>query len=402
MLTQLDLRHFKCFEVLRLPLRPLTLLSGSNASGKSSVLQALVLLHQTMREYEWSRRLMLNGEIIRMGTVSDIVDKVYGRDTCEIGLVSEGGEYQWTFTGEREEMSMSIEGIIIDGVSTEVSEHLHYMLPPDTTSDQKTTKIWNTHTLETHYQFSSDTTSSLIDKVRDLTYLTAERMGPRNIYRVDDPQVAPVVGPSGEYAVSVLYFRRDEPISDILLLPDVPSKNLLQQVEARMRTFFPGCRLDLQPVPKTNVVTLGLRTSDETNFLRPVHTGFGLTQILPIVIAALAADSDDLLLIENPEVHLHPAGQVMMGQFLADVAQAGVQVILETHSDHILNGVRRAVKMQQLEADQVAIHFFQPRGGDRAQVVSPMLDSSGKIDVWPDGFFDQFDKDMNYFVGWGD
>lgn len=402
MLTQLDLRHFKCFEVLRLPLRPLTLLSGSNASGKSSVLQALVLLHQTMREYEWSRRLMLNGEIIRMGTVSDIVDKVYGRDTCEIGLVSESGEYQWTFTGEREEMSMSIEGIIIDGVSTEVSEHLHYMLPPDTTSDQETTKIWNTHTLETHYQFPSDTTSSLIDKVRDLTYLTAERIGPRNTYRVDDPQVAPVVGPSGEYAVSVLYSRRDEHVSDVLLLPDVPSKNLLQQVEARMRMFFPGCRLDLQPVPQTNLVTLGLRTSDETNFLRPVHTGFGLTQVLPIVIAALAANPDDLLLIENPEVHLHPAGQAMMGRFLADVAQAGVQVILETHSDHVLNGVRRAVKAKRLEADRVAIHFFQLRGGNKAQVVSPMLHSSGKIDAWPDGFFDQFDKDMNYFVGWGD
>ena len=377
MLTRLDLCHFKCFEVLRLPLRPLTLLSGSNASGKSSVLQSLVLLHQTMRGYEWSRRLMLNGEIIRMGTVSDIVDQVSARYTYEIGLMGEGGEYQWTFRGERDEMSMSIERIIIDGTPTDVMEHLHHLLPPDTTS-------------------------TLIDKVRDLTYLTAERIGPRNIYTIDDPLVAPVVGPSGEHAVSVLYSKRDKSVSDVLLLPEVSSKSLLQQVEARMRTFFPGCRLRIEPVSQTNVVTLGLRTSDETNFLRPGHTGFGLTQILPIVIAALAASPDDLLLIENPEVHLHPAGQAMMGQFLADVAQAGVQVILETHSDHVLNGVRRAVKAKHLDADRVAIHFFQPRGGNKAQVVSPILDSEGKVDAWPDGFFDQFDKDTSYFAGWGD
>ena len=377
MLTRLDLCHFKCFEVLRLPLRPLTLLSGSNASGKSSVLQSLVLLHQTMRGYEWSRRLMLNGEIIRMGTVSDIVDQVSARYTYKIGLVGEGGEYQWTFRGERDEMSMSIERIIIDGTPTDVMEHLHHLLPPDTTS-------------------------TLIDKVRDLTYLTAERIGPRNIYTIDDPLVAPVVGPSGEHAISVLYSKRDKSVSDVLLLLEVSSKSLLQQVEARMRTFFPGCRLRIEPISQTNVVTLGLRTSDETNFLRPGHTGFGLTQILPIVIAALAASPDDLLLIENPEVHLHPAGQAMMGQFLADVAQAGVQVILETHSDHVLNGVRRAVKAERLEADRVAIHFFQPRGGNKAQVVSPMLDSSGRIDDWPDGFFDQFDKDTSYFAGWGD
>ena len=74
-LTRLDLQFFKCFELLKLPLGTLTLLSGGNASGKSSVLQALVLLHQTMREHEWSMRLMLNGASIRMGTVTDVVDK---------------------------------------------------------------------------------------------------------------------------------------------------------------------------------------------------------------------------------------------------------------------------------------------------------------------------------------
>ena len=117
MLTQLDLRHFKCFELLHLPLRPLTLLSGPNASGKSSVLQALVLLHQTMREHEWSLRLMLNGESVQLGTVYDILDQVYGRSECEIGLVDGETSYQWMFTGERTEMSMAVKRVIVNGVS---------------------------------------------------------------------------------------------------------------------------------------------------------------------------------------------------------------------------------------------------------------------------------------------
>lgn len=375
MLTQLDLQHFKCFELLHLPLHPMTLLSGTNASGKSSVLQALVLLHQTMREHEWSLRLMLNGKSVQLGTVSDIVDKVYGRREFEIGLIDGEIPYQWMFTGERLDMSMAVKRVIANGVSIDDPSQLRYLLSPDEAP-------------------------SLSERLKNLTYLTAERIGPRETYNVDDPQVAPVVGPSGEDAASVLYAKRDEHICEALALPDASSRNLLQQVEARMRTFFPGCRLEIQPVPYANAVTLGLRTSDDTDFHRPVHAGFGITQVLPIVIAALAAKPEDLLLIENPEVHLHPAAQAQMGQFLAKVAQSGIQIIMETHSDHVLNGVRRAVKADVLSSDQVSIHFFRPRTGDDAQVVSPILDSTGNIDAWPDGFFDQFDKDMNHFAGW--
>ena len=94
-----------------------------------------------------------------------------------------------------------------------------------------------------------------------------------------------------------------------------------------------------------------------------------------------------------------------MGRFLAEVSAAGVQVILETHSDHVLNGVRRAVKDDKVQPRDVALHFFRPRtdggtGTRLPQVESPSLDADGNVDVWPDGFFDQFDKDMNYFAGW--
>ena len=117
MLTQIDLRYFKCFTLLRLPLCPLTLLSGANASGKSSVLQALVLLHQTMREHEWSSRLMLNGAAVRLGTVADVIDQIHGRRACEIALL-DGDEayFRWEFAGEPDEMSMAVAHVYVNGV----------------------------------------------------------------------------------------------------------------------------------------------------------------------------------------------------------------------------------------------------------------------------------------------
>lgn len=374
MLTRLDLQCFKCFELLKLPLGHLTLLSGANASGKSSVLQALVLLHQTMREHEWSTRLMLNGEAIKLGTVSDVVDKVHGRRGLEIGVIDDKQTYSWIFIGERSELSMAVDRVTVGQEAIEQPESLRHLLSPETVA-------------------------SLANRLKNLTYITAERIGPREVYALEDRQIASVVGPAGEHAVSVLHWGRDEPVLDGLVIQDVINKRL-HQVEARMRMFFPGCGLEVQQVPKVNAVTLGLRTSDATDFHRPIHVGFGLTQVLPIVIAALSAAEEDILLIENPEVHLHPAGQALMGQFLAEVASAGVQVIVETHSDHVLNGIRRFVKSGQIHPEQVALHFFRPRSVDMAQAVSPQMDASGNVDIWPDGFFDQFDKDMNHFAGW--
>ena len=379
MISQIELRDFKCFELLRLPLSPLTLLSGCNASGKSSVLQALVLLHQTMNEHEWSTRLMLNGSSIQLGTVCDVVDQVHGRRTFEIGVSDDDLTHLWTFSGERSDMSMAVERVTVAGTAIESPQVLRYLLRPE----------------------EDGSAPALASRLRALTYLTAERIGPREVYALKDPQISTVVGPDGEHAVSVLHLGRDEPVLCGLVREGVANTRL-HQVEERMRVFFPDFAMQLRQVPQTNAVTLGLRTSPATEFLRPIHVGFGLTQILPIVIAALSAAEGDILVIENPEVHLHPAAQALMGQFLADVARAGVQVIVESHSDHVLNGIRRSVKAECLTPEQVVIHFFRPRTDEATQVLSPVLDSSGNIDSWPEGFFDQFDRDMNHFAGWGE
>ena len=378
MLTRLDLQHFKCFERLRLPLGRITLLSGANASGKSSVMHALALLHQTIREHEWSTRLMLNGVAVRLGIALDVIDQEHGRREFELGLVDGETRYLWRFRGERNEMSMAVTYVNAGGEERQEPDALHRLMPEGPGG------------------------AALARRLEGLSYLTAERLGPREVYALEDPQMTPVVGPRGEYAVSLLYSGRHEKVLPGLLLKDaLPTR--LHQVAKRMEQFFPGCGLDIRRVPDANALTLGLRTSKGTSFHRPIHTGFGLTQVLPLLVAAVSAGREDFLLVENPEVHLHPSGQAAMGEFLVEVAAAGVQVLAETHSDHILNGVRRAVKKGILPPDDALLYFFRPRGetgDDRPQVESPRLDSDGRVDAWPEGFFDQFDKDMDYFSGW--
>ena len=242
MLSQLSLKHFKCFEELKLPLSPLTLLSGTNASGKSTVLQSLVLLHQTMLDHEWSSRLQLNGSAIQLGTVSEVVDKVHGRRQFSIGLKSTKTNVDWQFgyDGDKQAMSVAVERVLVDVATYEPPLHLRFLFPALLEDVQ------------------------LAERLRSLSYLTAERIGPRDRYELGDPTAVQVVGPRGGNAVGLLHQKRDQKVLTELLVEGETS-TLLGQVNARMNEFFPGASLTISPVPQANIVTLGLRNSEETD-----------------------------------------------------------------------------------------------------------------------------------------
>ena len=348
----------------------------------------LVLLHQAMREHEWSSSILLNGNTIRLGTAGDVINQIHGRRAFGISLLEHDGSYvQWEAEGDLRDAFMAVKSVRIKfaddaGGEAAGSGPLHYLLPRDAPSFEKA--------------------RFLADRLRQLTYLGTQRLGPRETCPLEDQCQFSGVGPQGQYAVGVLYSGAEERVLKGLAT-DGTAPTLRRQAQARMDRFFPGCEFVIERVPAANAVTLRTRTSGSMEFSRAIHTGDGLVQVLPIVVSALSAAEDSLLLIENPEANLHPAGQARMGEFLSDVAAAGVRVILETHSDHVLNGIRRAVKQSILCPDDAALHFFRPRSDDdvsTAQVQQVMLDRNGNMDDCPDGFFDQFDKDMTYFAGW--
>ncbi|WP_343502287.1 MULTISPECIES: AAA family ATPase [Roseobacteraceae] len=129
--------------------------------------------------------------------------------------------------------------------------------------------------------------------------------------------------------------------------------------------------------------------------LRPTNVGFGLTHALPVVTACLAAKPGTMLVVENPEAQLHPRGQSMIGRLLALTAANGTQVIVETHSDHVLNGIRLAVKEEFLVPDVVRLHFFSRLPGEASSFESPVLGPDGRLSYWPDGFFDQWERSLD-------
>ena len=152
-----------------------------------------------------------------------------------------------------------------------------------------------------------------------------------------------------------------------------------------------------------DLVNLGISFSSagsvSTNEYRSVNVGFGITYTLPVVVSLLSSAPGDLVFIENPEAHLHPRAQSKLGELIARAASSGVQVIFETHSDHVLNGIRIAIKTGLLKSEQAAVLFFSKGEESKSTSVTTLnIDQNGRIDNWPSGFFDEFEKSIESLI----
>ena len=118
-------------------------------------------------------------------------------------------------------------------------------------------------------------------------------------------------------------------------------------------------------------------------------------------MALLASQQDALVLLENPEAHLHPRGQFQLGELMARAASCGIQVVVESHSDHVLNGIRIAVRQGILAPKQVRLYYLERKpeiDQISSQVISPCIDKNGRMDQWPDGFFDEWEKSLEMLL----
>ncbi len=363
MIRLLRLQNFKCFEEEVFRFRPLTLLSGLNGTGKSSVLQSLLLLRQSYQQglLQQNIGLALNGDLIQIGTA---------RDALFEGAVEDFFGYN----------------LVLDGEKT-VFWFFRYNSEADV--------------LElTHCDADDETYESSLFRNR-FHYLQAERIGPRMFYGMSDYQVRQLrqLGSSGEHTAHFLsIFGKDEISNMNLSHPRAKSLNLHDQVEAWLGEVSPGTRIHLILNPNIDIVSLQYSFemgNQISNYYRATNVGFGITYALPVIVALLSSVPDSLILIENPEAHLHPRGQAKMGELLALAANAGIQIVVETHSDHVLNSIRVAVHDGKISPDDVQLHFFQRHEQDgRIEVISPQIDRDGRLDQWPDGFFDEWDKSL--------
>ncbi|WP_375466913.1 DUF3696 domain-containing protein [uncultured Nostoc sp.] len=352
MISSLRLLNFKAFENQLVEFKSLTLLSGYNSTGKSSVLQALSLLHQSYQQNLLQNTgLLLNGNLVNIGTANDALYENAKQDYVGFELIlKKETKGIWHFNYNSLEREADVVELGFKSVDVDI------------------------------YQ------SSIFSK--EFHHLQSERAtvtsGILNYQRRELKQI----GALGEYTAHFLYTYGSQPIPIVQLAhPQAKSMNLLDQVEAWMGEISSGLRIQVDAYLDMDLVNL--KFSD--------HVGYGITYVLPIIVAILASSPGALILIEHPETGLHLQAQTKLGKLLALAANCGVQVVLETHSDQILNGIRLAVHSGKIESEDVQLHYFQRQenqGQAFIKVVSPRIDKDGRIDRWPDGFFDEWENSL--------
>lgn len=370
MLESVSLTNFKAFDDLELPLGRLTVLSGLNGTGKSSVIQALGVLRQSYDAGSLALGgLHLNGPLVEIGTAKDLLYQDFTSSMIKVGV------------GARRNGALS---------------YLDWTTHAQSDADV----LWCEEFPEIIGQ------DELALFATGFQFLRADRITPSVTFPKSQFVVAQerFLGARGEYTANyLLRFGHDVTVSPTLLhVSEQNATMLLAQLNAWMQEFSPGVRVEPESVPMTDLVRLaysyrGARTS-YGDPLRPTNVGFGLTHVLPVLTACLSAAPGSMLIIENPEAQLHPRGQAALGRLVALTAQAGVQVIIETHSDHVVNGIRLAVKNDQLEAKNTKLHFFTRTPGNATGYESPVLNEDGRLSFWPRDFFDQWERSLDQLL----
>lgn len=353
------LKNFKCHKDFETDIKQLNILTGSNASGKSSFVQALLLAFKSWEECE--KKQINTNKIygMNLGTPVNIVSEDLERKNIEIQVVTNGNENK-----------------VVLGLPDDNDELCFGICNCDEIMEAK----------EQVYNLSK----------MHIFFLNAERKGPRIVSHIND--IVPYsVGNTGENTSYVLNeMDKIQKINDGFHLPKDLKISEIDRFSANceewLNLIIPDTKIRYSVDIEKNITTLMVQNQGE--FHLPVATGFGITYVLPIIVQALVASmiENSVLIVENPEAHLHPLSQSRLGKFLALIAVNGVQVILETHSEHIVDGCRiQTAKERQCE--NMKILFFEKK--DNNSICHNIgVQDNGELEEWPEGFFDQKRADL--------
>ncbi len=367
MISNIYIKNFKSLGDIDLVMNNLTLIAGKNNVGKSSLIQVLLLLRQSFEKRTLLESgLLLQGDYIKVGKGKDALSNDTNEDFFQFSI-------DWE------------DGFCLD---------LKY-------------KYENKSDLQPFLKEKCDeySNTSLFDKAlfnNHFRYLSADRIIPQSSYPASDYHVDTLnsLGIKGEYTPHYLSVNETLEVNDEICYSQSSSKTLLRQVNDWMSGISGGIKIGANVIEEINSVSLTyefLTENGYTDKFTPINVGFGLTYVLPVVTALLSSRAGDLLIIENPEAHLHPSGQSIIGRLISLVAESGVQILVETHSDHILNGIRVAVGEKKVSKDNISLLYFSKNDEleQHATITTPYMDEKGRLDEWPQGFFDEWDIQLD-------
>jgi predicted ATPase len=331
MLNKIELKNFKSFIELALELKHLTVLTGLNNTGKSSVIQAICMMDNYYKTNK--RRIDLLDHVSPRLQKSKLSKENY----FEIFLETESaGKFC---------LRVAIEG---ESFSPVVNEN--------------------------------------IECLPEIQYVSASRLGPQNVLGLNPEFISPDIGIKGEYIIDFIESNRDLEINKKLIRDENNIIRLKENINAWLQYVSPGTNLSYEIRREQNA------SYPYYNGFLPTETGYGLSYTLPIIVALLIPPKPQgsILMIENPEAHIHPKGQTAIGELIALSVSSGKQVIVETHSDHLIDGIRIAAKQKNINTDNVAIHYFSRENYEsETKIETPILGEDGRLSFWPKGFFDQ-------------
>jgi len=371
MIRHVEIENFKSHKHTKLDFSNLTIFCGANSSGKSSVIQALLLLRDASfnsPDFEYAN---LKSNLINIGTAKEVLYQFADKDNITFSVTTD--KQDLLFVSSIQDLTKTILPI----------------------ANRNTTVNKNESLFTNSFQF-----------------ISAYRLGPQVSYMKDDRmdidnQISFEAG-KAERVIQFLDKKRYENVLSEICIHEYAT-DLFTQVTAWAREISSGVNVIVKDNGKLGYElkyqfnsNTSLGRTDEFN---AVNVGFGLTYALPVIVAILSAHKDAILFIENPEAHLHPRGQAKLAELIALASQAGIQIVIETHSDHIINGILVQCKkfeseIKGIDKKNVSLFYFSEKDERQASTVEKIeILESGKIDRQPEGFFDQIQRDLKIIVG---
>ena len=380
MITKLKITNFKSHENTNLELNNLTLLTGVNGCGKTSIVQALLLLRQTYQKGRLDKGLDLNKPLCNIGITNDALYR-----NAKVGSIA----FEFTVSNETYKLSF-------DAANNLDSSFIH----KETYSENVTNDNLNNISL-----FNND-----------FQYISASRWGgvsnfPKDNYTVETQKQISSENGQGELVAQFLHKFGGDTIPNYL--GDTAEFSLIEQVKLWEQKISPNVTINVEKGSDDTSFIIkygyeGIDNNKPLENLRAENIGYGISYALPVIVALLSAKPGALIVIENPEAHLHPEGQAQLAKLIARVAQNGVQVIIETHSDHIVNGILVACKKYEkgalgIEKENVKIYYLAEKDSKHNAVIDVVnIIKDGAIAYQPKGFFDRDLKDAFYLSGFED
>jgi len=383
MIQSIELKNFKCIKRKYFPLRKLNLLLGLNGSGKSSFIQSLLLLRQS-DELKSKGRLTLNGlpnGYVNLGTSKDVF-------------------YQYAKKEDTIDVSLQFKG----------QEALEINFVYEFESDILKTKNLS-HPLsmgQYHNFFLNHGSDSLFSS--NFQYLSVNRVHPKSIHEKSFHNVERLrnIGNYGQYTTHFIetfgneeirfdnLIHKDSHIKDEALETKIVNKTLINQINLWMGEISPGVNIRTTSISSDEVLLEYVYKQPNfgnTNRFKPDNVGFGISYALHVVTALLASRPGELIIIENPESRIHPRGQAELGKLIALVAQNDVQLIIESHSEHIINGIRVAIKDNPSLKDDTIFFYFDriiTESEQYSKITNIEIDWNGELSEYPVNMLDEW------------